>query len=61
MLCQDEKEVEDSDGSYDEDVSEGDPAEGDTPSSGATVDGPQMGNDTFIDMLREASVFFFFF
>lgn len=63
VLCQDDEEDgEDADASkVDEDVSGGDPADGDTPASGETVDGPQMHNATFLEMLREATVFFFFF
>lgn len=61
MLCQDEEDGEDADAPMvDEDISAGDPADSDTPTSGETVDGSQIVNDTFIEMLREASFFFFF-
>lgn len=40
----------------DEDMSAGDPADGNTPTSGETADGPQMENATFID--AQGGVFF---
>lgn len=62
VLCQDEEDGEDADAPMvDEDMSTGGPDDGDTLTSGETVDGSQIVNDKFIEMLREASFFFFLF